>query len=171
MIKNLQDFLAGLVFLGLGIGFVWAASGHALGSARDMGPGYVPLLLGLLLGLLGALILFKALTFEALGQGRVAHWGSGPMARVLAGLLWLAFCSGPAQWPWVGDGLAGWPVPGLVVGVAGLVLAVLSVDAGTSSDHGRLWLWSLGLAAAVCVVWVGLLGLTVPLWPAWPAGR
>ena len=99
MIKNLQDFLAGLLFLALGIGFGWAATRHALGSAADMGPGYVPLLLGLLLGLLGVLILFKALTFEAVGGGRVRHWGLGPLLRVLGGLFWFALCSGPAQWP------------------------------------------------------------------------
>ncbi|MGE0348128.1 hypothetical protein [Hydrogenophaga sp.] len=171
MIKNLQDFLAGLVFLGMGIAAVWVASGHPVGAARDMGPGYVPLMLGLLLALLGALILFKALTFEALGQGRVARWGVGPMARVLAGLLWLAFCCGPAQWPWVGTWLSDWPVPGLVAGVAGLVLAVMRAGPVRPEGRGREWGWSLGLAALACAIWIGPLGLSVPLWPAWPPGH
>ena len=164
MIKNLQDFLAGLLFLALGIGFGWAATRHTLGTAADMGPGYVPLLLGLLLGLLGLLILFKALTFEALGGGRVAHWGFGPLTRLLTGLLWLALCSGPAQWPWVGTWFAGWPTLGLAAGVVGLVIAVVPGEPG--GTPGRVWLWSIALAAAVCALWVGPLGLGLPVWPA-----
>lgn len=163
MIKNLQDFLAGLLFLALGIGFGWAASRHALGSAANMGPGYVPLLLGLLLGLLGVLILFKALTFEAVGGGRVRHWGFGPLLRLLAGLLWLALCSGPAQWPWVGGWFTRWPTLGLAVGVAGLVLAVM--PGGQGGEGQRAWLWAIALAAAVGALWIGPLGLDVPLWP------
>jgi len=163
VIKNLQDFLAGLLFVGLGIGFGWAASGHALGSADNMGPGYVPLLLGLLLGLLGLLILFKALTFEAVGSGRVRHWGFGPLLRVLGGLLWLALCSGPAQWPWVGAWFAGWPTLGLAAGASGLVFAAMSGARGGSSQH--VWLWTVALTVVVCAVWVGPLGLDVPVWP------
>ena len=163
MIKNLQDFLAGLLFLVLGLGFGWAASRHALGSAANMGPGYVPLLLGLLLGLLGLLVLFKALTFEALGGGRVRHWGFGPLLRLLGGLLWLALCSGPGQWPWVGAWFQGWPTLGLAAGVTGLLLAVVPGEPGGTG--GRVWLWSLGLATAVCILWIGPLGLDFPLWP------
>ncbi|WP_066268138.1 tripartite tricarboxylate transporter TctB family protein [Hydrogenophaga palleronii] len=163
MIKNLQDCLTGLLFLALGVGFGWAASRHSLGSAADMGPGYVPLLLGLLLGLLGICILFKALTFEALGGGRVRHWGFGPLLRLLAGLFWLALCSGPAQWPWIGPWFQGWPTFGLVAGVAGLLLAVVPGTPG--GTPARVWLWSIGLALLVLVLWVGPLDLDLPLWP------
>jgi hypothetical protein len=164
MIKNLQDFLAGLLFLAFGIGFGWAATRHPLGSTADMGPGYFPLLMGLLLGLLGVLILFKALTFEALGGGRVAHWGLGSMLRVLGGLLWLVLCTGSSQWPWVGSALSGFPTFGLVIGVTGLLLAV------ALGGGARAGWWSLLLAVLVSAIWVGLLGLNVPLWPGPAAG-
>jgi hypothetical protein len=164
MIKNLQDFLAGLLFLAIGIGFGWAATHHSLGSASDMGPGYFPLLMGLLLALLGVLILFKALTFEALGGGRVSHWGLAPLLRLLCGLLWLAFCTGPSQWPWVGVPLQGFPTLGLVIGLAGLLLAVVS------GGGARAMGWSLLLTVLIGAIWVGLLGLNVPLWPGPGAG-
>jgi len=164
MIKNLQDFLAGLLFLGFGVGFGWAATRHPLGEAADMGPGYFPLLMGLLLALLGALILFKALTFEALGGGRVPRWGLGSLWRVLGGLLWLALCTGPSQWPWLGSALAGFPTFGLVIGVAGLLLAV-----GVGGGARAAW-WSLALAVAISAIWWALLGLSVPLWPGPGAG-
>lgn len=164
MIKNLQDFLAGLVFLLAGLGYGWAASRHALGTAADMGPGYFPLLVSLLLVLLGALILFKALTFEALGGGRIAHWGFGPLLRLLGGLLWLALCAGPAQWPWVESWFAGWPTLGLAAGVAGMVLAVMRLPS-RAEDEGRAWLWALLLALVLLALWAGPLGLGLPLWP------
>lgn len=164
MIKNLQDFLSGLLFLAFGVGFGWAATRHPLGSTADMGPGFFPLLMGLLLGLLGALILFKALTFEALGGGRVVRWGTVPMLRVLGGLLWLALCTGPAQWPWVGPALTGFPTFGLVIGVAGLVMAV------AFGGGARAAWWSLLLAVVVGALWVGPLDLNVPLWPGPGAG-
>ena len=165
MIKNLQDFLAGLLFLAFGVGFGWAATRHPLGSATDMGPGFFPLLMGLLLALLGVLILFKALTFEALGGGRVAHWGLGPLLRVLGGLLWFALCTGPSQWPWVGSPLKAFPTFGLVLGVAGLLLAVV-VGGGARAA----W-WSLLLTGLIGAIWLGPLGLSVvPLWPGPGAG-
>ncbi len=164
MIKNLQDFLAGVCFLALALGFGWAASRHPLGAADAMGPGYFPLLASLLLGGLGALILFKALVFEALGSGRVAHWGFGALLRVLGGLFWLALCSGPGQWPWIGGAFANWPTLGLVAGVAGLVLAVVTAG-GPRRPGGGVWPWSLLLAALLLALWAGPLGLDVPLWP------
>jgi hypothetical protein len=109
------------------------------------------------------LILFKALTFEALGGGRVRHWGWGPLLRLLGGLLWLALCSGPAQWPWIGAWFTGWPTLGLAAGVSGLVLAVVPGEPGGAS--GRVWLWAVALAAVVCALWIGPLGLDLPLWP------
>jgi hypothetical protein len=164
MIKNLQDFLAGLLFLVFGVGFGWAATRHPLGSVAEMGPGFFPLLMGLLLALLGVLILFKALTFEALGGGRVAHWGLGPLLRVLGGLLWFALCTGPSQWPWMGAALKWFPTFGLVLGVAGLLLVVLA------GGGARAWGWALLLTVLIAAVWLGLLGLSVPLWPGPGAG-
>ena len=76
---------------------------------------------------------------------------------------WLALCSGPAQWPWVGGWFTGWPTLGLAAGVAGLVLAVVPGEKGGSGQS--VWLWSIALAAVVCALWAGPLGLDVPLWP------
>ncbi|MBP2231885.1 hypothetical protein J2847_005208 [Azospirillum agricola] len=51
--KNLQ---AGALFAGAGAGFAAVASGYPLGTAARMGPGWFPLVLGLLLVALGALV-------------------------------------------------------------------------------------------------------------------
>jgi len=58
-IKSEKDFASGVMFIATGGGFAWAsASSYTIGSASQMGPGYFPLVLGLILSLLGAFILF-----------------------------------------------------------------------------------------------------------------
>lgn len=51
-----RDVVAGLVFVGLGTGVAWGSTAYTLGNAMRMGPGYFPLILGLLLAALGALL-------------------------------------------------------------------------------------------------------------------
>jgi hypothetical protein len=53
-IRAPKDFWAGVMFFGFAVVAVLAARGYSLGSAGRMGPGYFPLLLGLVLGSLGA---------------------------------------------------------------------------------------------------------------------
>src|SRR5688572_15221992 len=55
-IKRPRDFTAGLLFTGIGIAFAWWSRDYALGTLRQMGPGFFPLVLGSLLAVIG---LFK----------------------------------------------------------------------------------------------------------------
>jgi hypothetical protein len=68
-----KDLLAGLAFIGFGLAFAIGAAGYQVGTARAMGPGYFPLVLGGLLVALGLLIIVKG--FIA-GEGAVV--GSVP---------------------------------------------------------------------------------------------
>src|SRR5512144_2585025 len=49
-IKSQKDFFAGLMFTAVGIAFAWGATTYSVGSGARMGPGYFPLMLGILLG-------------------------------------------------------------------------------------------------------------------------
>lgn len=55
-----QNFWAGALMVAFGIGTILEASSYALGSLASMGPGFYPLLLGVILILLGLLIPFIA---------------------------------------------------------------------------------------------------------------
>ena len=60
-IKSQKDFVSGLMFTAIGAGFAWnSALSYDIGSASQMGPGYFPLVLGLVLVLLGGFIMFFA---------------------------------------------------------------------------------------------------------------
>jgi hypothetical protein len=53
-IRNPRDFYAGLLFLFFGAVATWFARDYTMGSAVRMGPGYFPMVLGVLLLVLGA---------------------------------------------------------------------------------------------------------------------
>lgn len=48
-IKSEKDFASGVMFIATGGGFAWAsATEYTIGSASQMGPGYFPMVLGLI---------------------------------------------------------------------------------------------------------------------------
>ena len=49
----------------LGVAYAWAASLHDIGWGADFGPGFFPLVLAALMTLIGATLVFKSLTLEA----------------------------------------------------------------------------------------------------------
>lgn len=59
-IKNGRDFWAGVMFAGFGLGFMLIARNYPMGSAVRMGPAYFPTVLGGMLAVLGAMVLFRA---------------------------------------------------------------------------------------------------------------
>jgi len=60
-IKNYQDFYAGLMFIIFGGLAAWLSTSYSMGTGARMGPGYFPFWLGVILAVLGALTLFKAI--------------------------------------------------------------------------------------------------------------
>ncbi|MDP3170649.1 MAG: tripartite tricarboxylate transporter TctB family protein, partial [Polaromonas sp.] len=59
-IKNQKDFFAGLMFMGVGVAFAWGATNYNVGTGARMGPGYFPLMLGVLMAVIGAAITFTS---------------------------------------------------------------------------------------------------------------
>lgn len=73
-IKNPKDFWAGLMFIGSGLFFtIWATEFYQMGTAVRMGPAYFPAVLGGLLTVLGAIILFQSFVMRhAEGKGKLS---------------------------------------------------------------------------------------------------
>lgn len=59
-IKNGKDFWAGVMFMGIGLGFMIVARNYPMGTAVRMGPSYFPTVLGGILVVLGAIIFLRA---------------------------------------------------------------------------------------------------------------
>jgi hypothetical protein len=70
--RALKDILAGSAFIAFGLAFAGIATTYEVGTTLEMGPGYFPLALGLLLALLGVAIIVKGfIGEEGLPIGRV----------------------------------------------------------------------------------------------------
>ena len=70
MQRSLKNLLAGAIFVAFGLAFAIAAANYDLGSALKMGPGYIPLVLGGVLVLLGAIIVAEGLLAGAIRADR-----------------------------------------------------------------------------------------------------
>ena len=148
-IKNHQDFWAGLLFVGVGLLFAIGASNHQLGDSRAPGPGYFPLLLGLLLIALGCLLNFKALTFETDDGAPIGCIAWRRLSVVVGSIL-----------------LAGLFLPqfGMLASIPVLVY-LLGLASGRFS--ALRWITTSLVSAAACwLVFVYLLSLPVALLPA-----
>ena len=83
MIKSQKDFFSGLMFMLVGGAFAWGATGYTVGSGARMGPGYFPLMLGIVLAVLGALITFYSFV-EHTGDGdKVGAFAWRPIVFIL----------------------------------------------------------------------------------------
>ena len=81
-IRAPKDFWSGVMFCAFAAVGILTATGYSLGTAGKMGPGYFPLLLGGVLGILGAILIARSLALD--GEGLGAVWGEQTARRMLA---------------------------------------------------------------------------------------
>jgi putative tricarboxylic transport membrane protein len=140
-----QDVVGGLVIIAVAIFAFWAGSDLPMGTFGGMGPGMLPKGLAVLLGLLGALLVFDA-WLE--GGERLERWSIRGPVFVLGAV--------------VAFGLAVRPLGLVVAGPLAVIIAAFA------SDEVR-WGETLLFGLAMTVFCVGLfklaLGLPIPLAP------
>jgi hypothetical protein len=151
------------MFTAIGAGFVWnSALSYDIGSASQMGPGYFPLVLGLVLVLLGGFIMFFSLVVETPDGGVIGDIAWRPLVCILgANLLFGALLGGLPS--------IGFPSFGLVVAIFALTGVALLADA-TSFNLRRMLVLSSILAGGSYLVFISLLNLQLPVWPAFISG-
>ena len=64
VIKSPQDFGAGILFIVFGAVGLWVGSDLTFGTARNMGPGYFPMIICGLIMLIGLIVAGKSLAIE-----------------------------------------------------------------------------------------------------------
>ena len=148
-IKSQKDFWSGLVFLVVGAAFSWGATQYPFGNSANPGPAYFPFGLGILLAMLGAFVLFKALTLETDGGDRIGRVAWRPLLVVLGAVLLF----------------------GLLLERGGLVVAMpVLVLVSSAADGGFDWrgavVAAVLLTALSWAVFIVGLKLTIPMWPS-----
>lgn len=160
-IKSQKDFFSGLMFMGLGAAFALGSTTYNVGSGARMGPGYFPLMLGVLMALLGGAITFRSLTIPAEGGGKIGKWAWKPLLFViLANLVFGVMLGGLPS--------IGLPAMGMVLAIYALTFIASLAEPGWKAKN--TFILASILAAGSYVAFVLLLKLQFPVWPAFVTG-
>ena len=147
-IKSEKDFWSGLMFIVVGIGFAWGALNYSFGTSARPGPAYFPFGLGIFQAALGAVLLFKALTFEVEGGDPIGPWPIKQGAIIIGSVV-----------------LFGLALPKLGMAIAlPLLIGVGSLASGEFRIKEVLMNCAI-LTVASWAIFIKGLGLTLPLWP------
>lgn len=161
MLKNQKDFYAGLLFTLVGSAFGWGALDYQVGSSARMGPGYFPLMLGVLLALLGAVMMLRAAMAQPDAAQAIGPWAWKPLVAIIAANLLFGVALG---------GLPGLKLPalGLIGGI--YLLTFVACLAGERFRFKEAALLATALAALSYLAFVLVLKLQFPVWPVFLAG-
>jgi hypothetical protein len=144
----LKDLLAGGLFVALGLAFALGSLTYDIGSPLRMGPGYVPLALGILLVALGVLVI---------GKGFIAGRGDA-----IGEVDWRAVILVAASLIFFGLTVRGLGVIGALFGAA--LLAALARSATSVREAIVI---AAGLTVLSVVIFIVALQLRLPLIGTW----
>jgi hypothetical protein len=144
-IRSPKDFWSGVFFVVTALGFSAVAVQYGLGDMHRMGPGMFPVLVAALLAGLGLIVALRSLVLDG---PPVPRFYARP---IFVSLVAIASFGVALQW----------------LGLAAAVVDVVLVSA-LASEESRLretLLLAVGITAFSSLVFVGILGLPIPLWP------
>jgi len=160
-IKSQKDFFSGLMFMGIGVAFAWGATTYNVGSGARMGPGYFPLMLGILMTILGALITFNALGIESTGGDKIGKWAWKPLFFViLANLVFGVLLAGLPN--------IKLPAFGMIIAIYALTFIASMAEAGWKFKS--TFILATVLAVGSYVAFVMALKLQFQVWPEFITG-
>jgi hypothetical protein len=87
-LRDNKDFLAGLLFIAIGVIAVAVARGYPMGNAMRMGPAWFPTVLGGILVLLGAWVTARGIRS---GEKVKGEWGWKPLLMIALAILLFGF--------------------------------------------------------------------------------
>lgn len=155
-IKSQKDFFSGLMFMSVGAAFAWGATKYSVGTGARMGPGYFPLMLGVLLAGLGSVITFKSLVVETAGGDKIGSWAWKPLVYIiLANLIFGVVLAGLPS--------IKLPAMGMIVGIYALTFIASMAEPGWKVKN--TFILSTILAVGSYIAFVVILKLQFPVWP------
>jgi Tripartite tricarboxylate transporter TctB family len=160
-IKSQKDFFSGLMFTVVGATFAYGATNYSIGSGGRMGPGYFPLLLGVILAILGSAIMFKALVVETQTGDKIGKWAWKPLFFIIAANLLFGVLLG-------GLPSVGIPALGLIAAIFGVT--IVASLAGDTFKLKEVLILSVVLSIGSYLAFIKLLNLQFPVWPTFIVG-
>jgi ABC-type transport system involved in cytochrome c biogenesis permease subunit len=139
-----KNFLSGLLLALAGIAFAYFGTEYRIGTPGSMGPGFLPVLLGCMLAVLGGIVIVGAL----INPGpQVEEFPLRPLIILTIGVVLFGLLL---------------KTIGLFLGL--VMLTVVSGLAGREFKLGFSLILGAAIAAASSLLFVQALGLNVPIW-------
>jgi Tripartite tricarboxylate transporter TctB family len=160
-IKSQKDFFSGLMFTVVGASFAYGATSYNIGTGGRMGPGYFPLLLGVILAILGSAIMFKALVVETQTGDKIGKWAWKPLFFIITANLLFGILLG-------GLPSLGIPAMGLIAAIFGVT--IVASLAGDTFNLKEVLILSVVLSIGSYLAFIMLLKLQFPVWPTFIVG-
>ena len=117
-ITSQQNLVAGLMFSSTGAAFALGAREYDMGTAGRMGPGYFPLVLGVILAVLGILIAFQSFGSQRRESEDIGDIAWRPLCFIIGANLIFGLLLG-------GLPSVGIPAMGLIVAIVGLTFVAM----------------------------------------------
>ncbi len=160
-IKSERDFVSGLMFIIIGVAFAWGATSYSVGQAARMGPGYFPLMLGVVLAILGSIVLFQSMVVETEDGEKIGTIAWRPLVFIVGANVIFGVLLG-------GVPALGIPAMGLIVATYGVVL--VASQAGNQFRIKEVLIVATILAVLSYLAFIKVLKLQFPVWPSFIVG-
>ena len=160
-IKSQKDFYSGVMFAVTGIAFAWGATTYSVGTGARMGPGYFPLMLGILMAVIGLAIMFTGITVETDDGEPIGKWAWKQVVYIIGANLAFGVLLG---------GLPSFGIPAMGMIVAIYALVLISSMAGNEFALPKVLALATVLAAGSYVAFIWALKLQIQVWPTFIAG-
>lgn len=156
-IKSQRDFVTGVLFSAFGIAFAWGATTYNVGTGARMGPGYFPLMVGVLIAILGVAITVQSLIVKTEDGEPIGRIAWRPLIFIIgANLIFGVLLVGVRPW--------GLPGMGLIVAI--YALTFVASLAGDQFKFKEVFVLATVLAIGSYVAFELALKLNFPIWPS-----
>jgi len=161
VIKSQKDFYAGLMFAVAGVAFAWGATTYSVGNGARMGPGYFPLMLGILMAVIGLAIMFSGLAVETVDGEKIGQWAWKQVVYIIGANLAFGVLLG---------GLPSIGVPAMGMIIAIYALTIISSLAGEHFKLRDVLILATVLAVGSYIAFIWALKLQIQVWPTFITG-
>jgi len=156
LVRSQKDFFSGAMFIAVGIAFSVGATNYSVGNGARMGPGYFPLILGVLLTVLGGVIAVKALITPTEDGDKVGAFAWKPLFFIIMANLVFGACIG-------GLPSIGLPPLGMILGI--VLFTFIAAKSGDEFNLKEIAVLSVILSVMSYLAFIVLLKLQFPVWP------
>jgi hypothetical protein len=149
------------MFTVVGVAFAWGATTYTVGNGARMGPGYFPLMLGIVMAIIGMIITFTALVTETPDGDKIGKWAWKQVFFILGANLAFGILLG---------GLPSLGVPAMGLIAAIYALTIIASLAGHEFNIKSVLILATVLAIGSYFAFIWALKLQIQVWPTFITG-